>query len=197
MPRGVYLRVYSGARARAIRKRARPPVQRFWPRVQKGDGPNACWLWTGKPNAHGYGQIQVGTLEAAATQRTHIFAMELVLSGPVPEGWHVCHTCDVPLCVRNDERGTYEVNGIVRLRWGHLWLGTHADNMADMHAKDRAARDLGVLTSNARLDDDAVRRIRAEVAAGTARQIDLAAEYEVSPHQIWMIVHRRSWSHVV
>lgn len=43
--------------------------------------------------------------------------------GPVPPGLEVCHRCDVRNC--------YEIT--------HLWLGTHAENMADMAAKGRGS----------------------------------------------------------
>jgi HNH endonuclease len=42
--------------------------------------------------------------------------------GPIPEGMVVCHSCDVPACVAIE----------------HLWIGTQADNLADMRAKGRA-----------------------------------------------------------
>jgi hypothetical protein len=52
--------------------------------------------------------------------RAHRFAW-IEANGPVPAGLHVLHTCDNPLCVRPS----------------HLWLGTQAENLADMTAKGR------------------------------------------------------------
>ena len=44
--------------------------------------------------------------------------------GSIPEGAEVMHRCDNPPC----------------FRFEHLRLGVHADNMADMKAKQRATR---------------------------------------------------------
>lgn len=96
--------------------RPKPLADRFWPKVQKGEG---CWEWIGSRNAAGYGKMTVGG-RGAGHVRAHRVSWELA-NGPVPEGLWVLHTCDNPPCVRPD----------------HLWLGTRLDNMRDCASKGR------------------------------------------------------------
>lgn len=113
----------------------RPMAERLWSKVDRsGD----CWLWTAA-TVNGYGSIQSGS---GGTVLTHRAAYVLASGNPIPEGFDVLHACDVRPCVRNDEEGVYKVGDILRPRFGHLWLGTAADNVRDMHMKGRAVNDL-------------------------------------------------------
>src|SRR5215469_8759709 len=88
---------------------------RFWSKVDRtGD----CWLWTASKKGE-YGGFRVGN----RIRRAHDVVFE-VCAGPIPYGLEVCHRCDRPLCVRPS----------------HLFLGTHAQNMADMVRKGRSSR---------------------------------------------------------
>ncbi len=94
--------------------------------------PDGDHPWVAALDKRGYGQIGIN----GKTLKAHRVAWEIV-AGPIPEGLHVLHTCDNPACCRNDDEGTYEVNGVLFPRRGHLWLGTNADNTADKIAKGR------------------------------------------------------------
>jgi hypothetical protein len=96
-------------------------TDRFWPKVDRSGGPDACWTWNASKNNKGYGQIQ-----ATGNHRliyAHRAAWELA-NGPIPAGMNVCHTCDHPACVNP----------------AHLFLGTQQANMADMARKGRSRK---------------------------------------------------------
>jgi hypothetical protein len=140
-----------------------------------------CWEWHGTRFKDGYGRFY----GMGRTGVAHRFAWESEY-GPVPEGFLVCHTCDNHACCRNDEDGWYEINGVLRPRHGHLWLGTQAENMADMVAKRRAAS--GECNGWCRIPDTIVAQIRSDYARGVGGMRMLAATYGVSATQVWNIV---------
>lgn len=92
---------------------------RFFAKVDRSGGPGACWLWTACTYGGGYGSFGLG----GRTQYAHRVAYELEV-GPIPGGLHVLHRCDVRRCVNP----------------AHLFLGTNADNAADMVSKGRQSR---------------------------------------------------------
>jgi len=97
--------------------------QWFWSQVRKTP---TCWLWIGTCDNDGYGVLVIDGRQ----YRAHRVAWEL-LRGPIPPGKHGLHHCDNPPCVRPDEIGG---------RRRHIFLGTQADNMADMRLKKRTAQ---------------------------------------------------------
>ncbi len=93
------------------------PQERFWTKVAKGDN---CWLWMQGKSA-GYGRFNLWRGPSHSVL-AHRYAWELTY-GPIPDDLPVLHRCDNPPCVRPD----------------HLFLGTQADNLRDMHTKNRQA----------------------------------------------------------
>lgn len=94
-----------------------------------------CVLWKPDADPTRYGRTRFN----GASTYHHRAAFERASGAAIPEGFVVGHTCDVPACVQSNGSGTYVIRSIVRPRYGHLWLGTHADNMADRDAKGRDA----------------------------------------------------------
>lgn len=149
---------------------------------------DGCWVWTGSRHDKGYGQLRTKHEGKSVLERAHRLAWEFEY-GAIPQGVIVMHHCDNPPCVRPS----------------HLFVGTHADNMADKIAKGRAwrhpHRDLrhhvqrGEASGRAaKLTSEQVREIRAR--ADTATFKALGREYGVTGSQIGMIVRRKSWAHV-
>lgn len=165
------------------------PVERLWAQVVKTP---TCWVWKGLTTPRGYG---IMTYEARRLF-THRLAWELA-RGPIPNGQIVCHVCDTPGCVRNDEPGWYEVGNLLLPRAGHLFLGTDATNVADMDRKGRALRlgQPGEHNAKAKLTDVTVRIIRRRYGDGES-SVALATEYGVNKSTIVRIVTRRAWAHV-
>lgn len=162
------------ARAAEVkRRRARVEAgvsRRFWAAVDR-DGPRGCWLWTRALDAAGYGAIKGATKVVKA----HRLSWEIA-NGPIPGDLHVLHRCDTPRCVNPR----------------HLFLGTNADNIADMVAKGRRK---GELQCWAKLTVPKVREARRRRANGEPIN-RLAAEYGVSAWAMGSAIVGKTWGHV-
>jgi HNH endonuclease len=141
------------------------PVALFWALVDK-NGPvhpvigTNCWDWVGPTSrdATGHRRGWFGRVKAYR----YSWALD---NGPIPDGFHVCHHCDRPICIRSD----------------HLFLGTPADNMADMVAKGR---------SRAILTPQTIEEIRSWYETGLLNQPALADKYGVSQATVWHALQR-------
>lgn len=141
---------------------------RFWEKVDRSGGPDACWPWRGATRG-GYGAIRV---KGQWKQATHI-ALELA-GRPLKEGEKALHSCDWPPCCNAR----------------HLWPGSSAANSADMVAKKRSAH--GRRNSAVELTEAQVRAIRIAAVSGfSSRQIGRA--FGVSQGHARSIITGRSW----
>lgn len=144
-------------------------------RSARGDG---CWEWGRARTDKGYGSIRI----LGRLYRAHRLAWE-VTHGPVPNGLLVCHRCDNPRCVRPD----------------HLFLGTAAENTADMLRKGRGRQPAprrGEQHHNAGLTEGRVREIRRAYARGGITQKALGEHYGTTEAAVGAIVRGRSWKHM-
>jgi hypothetical protein len=149
------------------RAAAQTPEEIFNRFVRKATDQDACWGWTAAVNQRGYGHITYVVDGILKRDTAHRFSYKLH-KGPIPGGMFVCHTCDNTSCSNPN----------------HLFLGTPADNAADMKAKGRQAAKLSV---------EQVIAIRASSSPGRA----LARAYGVSKTQIRQIKRGLQWRHIL
>lgn len=150
-------------------------IERFWSRVDKaGD----CWLWTGGLHPAGYGIVFVSKKIRPALRTAHRVAYELTHGAIESSEVVACHRCDNRLCVNPS----------------HLFLGSRADNHADMMDKKRNATM--ERHGSAKLTTADVQQLRATYAAGGITMKALGARYGINAATVHHIVHRVTWRDV-
>lgn len=143
------------------------PEENFWSKVSRA-GPDECWEWVALKYPSGYGKIYIDRAGVLAHRYSYTLSV-----GTIPEGAHVLHKCDNPSCVNPE----------------HLFLGTHADNMADMVDKGRAAKNNKTLTK------EQVAEIKYRLSKGDS-PTSIADSYEVGRSAISHIKSGRNWADV-
>lgn len=155
-------------------------VVAFWSKVNK-NGPtqphmeSPCWEWTAGTCRTGYGKVR-GSGRMLMT--AHRVAYQMA-SGPIPVGLFACHRCDNRRCVRPD----------------HLFLGTAAENTADMKNKGRMRPNIGILSPSAKFSEADVMEVRRMYASGSTPTA-IAKQRNMNRETVYSIVYRRAWRHL-
>jgi hypothetical protein len=138
-----------------------------------------CMEWQGAITAStGYGKVK----SAGRAIDTHRAAW-IALNGPIPNGLHVCHTCDNRSCI----------NGT------HLFLGTHSENMLDAARKGRLPRNNkhGIESPAAKLTEAQVLEIHFLALTGMFTQKQIAEQYGIERTTVGGIKRGESWRHIL
>jgi hypothetical protein len=151
-------------RARSLRERFE---EKYEPVTETG-----CWLWTAGLASFRYGSIRVGGEMLRASR----VSWELY-RGEIPEGMHVLHKCDTPLCVNP----------------AHLFLGTNTDNVADRDRKGRQRSLRGSSSGMSKLTDSQVREIR----VSNEPQDVIAKRSGVTQSNVSCIRLGKTWRHLL
>ena len=157
-------------------------TDRFWSKVNKapGQGPQGdCWQWTGTL-INGYADFRMPSAHFHASRIAYFLA-----TGEDPGDLWACHTCDNPLCVRDE----------------HLFKGTPRDNTHDSMRKGRrgptgvtiGGRHPCETNGNARLTPEQVAEIRRRYIPRVVSQRSLAVEFGVHQTMIGFIVRHANW----
>lgn len=127
-----------------------------------------CRVWTGQVNKKGgYGRIGY----RYKSHRAHRLSYSLFI-GPIPDGMHILHSCDNPLCINPN----------------HLRPGTHSENISEAYRKGRKFTAKGEDHHNSKISNKQAREIFYSDMPTTL----LANKYNISRSTVWRIKTGRS-----
>lgn len=163
-------------------RRPSDPAVRFWAKVDRSQGPDACWPWRAGRDRQGYGKFWVrsGVGETGRTVHASRVALGLFLGRPVADDKSACHHCDNPPCCNP----------------AHLYEGSSDANANDRHSRGRDPH--GERHGRARLTEELVRQIRAAYRPNTrgAGPVSLARRFGLSSRTVRNVVYRLAWRHI-
>ena len=142
----------------------RPVLARMVEKIDFSGGPDGCWVWAGARDTRDYGKI----VRNGRVEKAHRVMWE-EMNGPIPPGLFGCHHCDNPPCVNP----------------AHLFLGTHAENMADMMRKGRYPT--GSAHHNTKLTAKGKEIAVLMLQSGCFKQTEIARRLNVSDATICLI----------
>jgi hypothetical protein len=154
-------------------------IARFWSKVDKR-GPDECWEWQAcRQNTRSrYGRFGTKRDGKKYVEYAHRVSYAIAFgSAPLV----VRHSCDNHPCVNP----------------AHLLPGTHADNNADMMARERhrVRPRKGEDHGNARLTESDVAAMRSQRKAGVPVTA-IARQFGVVLSTVYRIVNASAWGHV-
>jgi HNH endonuclease len=144
-----------------------------------------CWEWLGNIDTYGYGRIYFNGKMTKAHRLSYI-----IFKNEIPKNLWVLHKCDNRSCVNPD----------------HLFLGTSAENIADMVKKGRQAKGekhrqalrglrVGIKNPAAKLSEDQIVHIRELYEIGHTQKA-LAQSFKVVRSTIGRVVRKTHWKHL-
>lgn len=138
----------------------------LWEKVEIKE-PHECWPWKGYKNEEGYGRTWIDDNGYYAHRVIFNLVYPNVIQLSAPKNTHdsgfLLHTCDNPSCC----------NPL------HLFVGTHADNMADKVSKGRSPNFSGDNGPRCKLTMEQANEMREKRKNGISAK-QLAKDYGIS-----------------
>lgn len=123
---------------------------------------------------HGYGCFKIN--KKNILEHRYIWEQSY---GIIPKNMCVLHHCDNPACINIE----------------HLFLGTHADNVADKVSKNRQAK--GDNHGRSKLNEKTVIEILCKIQNKEFNSIvEIAKKYKCSRFIISKIINGKNWKHI-
>ncbi len=148
-----------------------PVVERFWPKVDRSGGLDACWTWlAGTKDGYGWFAMPDGP------DRAHRVSWMLE-KGPIPDGLFVLHHCDVRPCVNTR----------------HLYLGRNAENAHDREERGGGHDRCGERNGRSKLtleSAEEIRRIHRDEGVGAHR---LARQFGLAKSTVNSVLWGHTW----
>jgi hypothetical protein len=166
---------------REVRNAGRPAntPDVLWSKVNK-KGEDDCWEWLGYKNKEGYGRTWINDHGYYAHRVIFDLAYPntITLNAPAStsDSGFLLHTCDNPSCCNPR----------------HLFVGTHADNMADKVAKGRSPDFSGAKGPRCKLSMSQAQEIRQKRKEGISAK-ELAKQYGISLPSVKTLLAGKSY----
>lgn len=161
-------------------------IARFWTRVDRSGGEDACWIWRWKwryANRAGYATFNYSDGDRRKTSAAHRFAYQITTGEAIPEWAVIRHDCDNPPCVNPN----------------HLRLGTRADNARDALERGRIrpwGKPYAPPTKSIYVTVEVAERIKALLAIGWERKcvVDIL---NVSAFNVTLVARGEHWTQTI
>lgn len=150
---------------------------RFWRKVDRTGGADACWPWLGYRNPAGYGMLQRRKIHGAPILAPRYVLYLITGALPIKQA---LHSCDNPICVNP----------------AHIREGDQAENIADAITRHRHVpppRMVGNKHPNRKLSAELLAVIRRRLAAGD-RHRDIATDLGVARTTVTAVNRGQNWS---
>lgn len=148
-------------------------VERFMSLLEGGKREGVeCWEWPLSLNNKGYGQFQTGKGMVLAHR-----ASWFIHHGEIPDGMCILHRCDNRRCCRPD----------------HLFVGTKADNNADMRSKGRhSTKEANAATrGRSKLSAEQIALLKQQALSGTPKR-RLAKSFGISASHVARLIEGKT-----